>query len=107
MDTKLFLKNLRASYPNNIIIIIIFIIGHLNITSLRKRFEILSSLIVDTFDIFMLSETELDHTFTSAQFSIKGFSVPHRLDCNEKGGKILLYATETLIILPLKKYSLP
>ena len=53
----------------------------------------------------MLSETELDDTFTSAQFSIKRFSVPHRLDCNEKGGKILL--RETLITLPLKKYSLP
>ena len=110
MDAKLFLKNLRASYLNNIIIIIliiIFIIGHLDITSLRNKFEILSSLIADTFDIFMLSETELDDTFTSAQFSIKRFSVPHRFDCNEKGGKILLYARETLITLPLKKYSLP
>ena len=45
--------------------------GHLNINSIRNKFEILSSLIADTFDIFMLSETKLDDTFTSAQFSIK------------------------------------
>ena len=100
MDAKLFLKSLRASYPNNIII------GHLNINSLRNKFEILSSLIADTFNIFMLSETKLEDTFTSAQFSIKGFSVPYRLDRNGKGGGILLYVRETLIVLPLKKYSL-
>ena len=45
--------------------------GHLKINSIRNKFEILSSLIADTFDIFMLSETKLDDTFTSAQFSIK------------------------------------
>ena len=54
-------KNLRASYPNNIVI------GHLNINSLRNKFEILSTLIADTFDIFILSETKLDNTFTSAK----------------------------------------
>ena len=42
VDAKLFLKSLRASYPNNIII------GHLNINSLRNKFEILSSLIVNS-----------------------------------------------------------
>ena len=57
-DAKLFLKNLRACYPY------IIITGHLNINSLRNQFEILPSLIVDTFDIFMLSETKLDDTFT-------------------------------------------
>ena len=45
VDVKLFLKNLRAGYPNNIIV------GHLNINSLRNKFEILSSLLADTFDI--------------------------------------------------------
>ena len=43
----------------------------------------------------MLSETKLDDTFTSAQFSIKGFFVPHTLDHYDKGGRILLYVRET------------
>ena len=64
VDAELFLKNFRANYLNNTII------GHLNINSLSNQFEILSSLIADTFDIFMLSETNLDDAFTSAQFSI-------------------------------------
>ena len=53
------------------------------------------------------SEIKLDDTFTSAQFSIKGFFVPHGLSHNDKGGEILLYVRETLIVLPLKKYYLP
>ena len=55
----------------------------------------------------MLSETKLDDSFTSAQFSIKGFFVPHRLDRNDKGGGSLLYVRETSVVLLLKKYSLP
>ena len=55
----------------------------------------------------MLSETKLHDTFTSAQFSIKGFFVPHRLDHNDKGGGIMLYLRKISIVFPLKKYSLP
>ena len=90
----------KSKYPNNIII------GHLNINSLRNKFEILSPSFADIFDIFMIPEIKLDDTFNSAQFSMNGFFVPHRLDYNDKGGEILLYVRETLIVLPLKKYSL-
>ena len=89
VDAKLLLKNLRVSYPTNIII------GHLNINPLRNKFEIFSSLIADTFDTFKLSETKLDDTFTLAQFSINGFFVLHRLD------------RKKLIVLPLEKYAYP
>ena len=78
VDAKLLLKILRVSYPKNIII------GYLNINSLRNKFEILSSLTADTFDIFMLSETKLDNTFSSTQFSMNRFFIPHRLDRNVK-----------------------
>ena len=53
-------------------------------------FEILSSLIACAYDIFMLSETELDDTFTSAQCSIKWFFVSHRIERYDKGGGILI-----------------
>ena len=58
-------------------------------------------------DILMLSETKLDSTFPSIQFLINGFSVPHRLDRNSKGGGILLYVRDKIIVLPLNRYSLP
>ena len=37
----------------------------------------------------------------------KSFSVPHRLDRNSKGGDILLYVRDEIIVLPLNRYSLP
>ena len=58
-------------------------------------------------DILMLSETKLDSTFPSIQFLINGFSVSHRLDQNNKGGGILLYVKDKIIVLPLNRYSLP
>ena len=82
------------------------IIGHLNINFIRNKFEMLSMSVVQYVDILMLSEA-LDSTFPSIQFLINGFSVPHRLDRNSKGGGILLYVRDKIIVLPLNRYSLP
>ena len=56
-------------------------------------------------DILMLSETKLESTFPSIQSLINGFSVPRRLDRNSKGGDILLYVKDKIIVLPLNRYS--
>ena len=66
----------------------------------------LSRSVAQYVDILMLSETKLDSTFPSIQFLINGFSVPHRLDQNSKGGGILLYVRDKIIVLPLNRYSL-
>ena len=58
-------------------------------------------------DILKLSETKLDSTFPSTQFLINGFSIPHKPDRNSRGGGILLYVREKIIVLALNKYSLP
>ena len=83
------------------------IIGHLNINSIHNKFEMLSMSVVQYVDILVLSETKLDSTFPSIQFLINGFSVPHRIDQNSKGGGILSYVREKIIVLPLKRYSVP
>ena len=67
----------------------------------------MSSLIADTSEILMLSETKLDDSFTVAQLSINGFFFPHRLGCKGKGGGILFYVREGLIVLPLRKFFSP
>ena len=95
LDDMLVLKNLRVNYPNNIII------GHLNINSIRNKFEMLSLSVAQYVDILMSSETKLDSTFLSTQFLINGFSVPHGLDRNSKGGGILLSIRDKIIVLPL------
>ena len=82
-------------------------ISHWNINSIHNKFEILSMSVMQYVDILMLSETKLDSTFLSTQFLINGFSVPHRLDQNSKGGGILLYVRDKIIVLPLNRYSLP
>ena len=46
----------------------------------------------------MLSETKLDSTFPSTQFLINDFSIPDRLDRNSKGGGILLYPRDKIIV---------
>ena len=83
------------------------ITGHLNINSICNKFEMLSMSVAQYVDILMLSETKLDSTFPSIQFLINGFSVPHRLDRNSKGGGILLYVRDKIIVLSLNRYSLP
>ena len=53
-DDMLVFKNLCVSYPNNIII------GHLNINSIRNKFQMLSLSVAQYVDILILSETKLD-----------------------------------------------
>ena len=97
----LVLKNLRVSYPDNMIE------SHLHINSIRNKFEMLSLSVAQYVDILMLSETKLDITFPSTQVLTNGFPVPRRLDRNSKGGGILLYVRDNIIILPLNRFSLP
>ena len=67
------LKALRLKNVNKLII------AHLNINSLRNKFEFPISLIKDNIDVFMISETKLDQSFPNNQFIINGFSTPLRL----------------------------
>ena len=60
------LKSLRKDNLNKLIF------AHLNINSIRNKFELLG------------------------QFLIEGFCTPYRLDCNSKGGGILLYVREDI-----------
>ena len=62
------------------------IIGHLNINSLRNKFDALKCMIKDNIDICVVSETNLDESFPLGQFEISGFSPPLRVDRNKEGG---------------------
>ena len=48
------------------------LIGHLNINSLRNKFEILVPSIAVTLDILMISETKFDEPYPVSQFLIPG-----------------------------------
>lgn len=91
------LSKLKSNHPNRLII------GHLNINSLRHKFDFLRHEINGKIDILMISETKLDSSFPIAQFSIEGFSTPYRLDRNKFGGGIILYVREDIPSQRVKK----
>ena len=75
------------------------IICHLNINSIRNKFDMLDE-IVKTFDIFLISEWKLDKTFPINQFSIRVYKI-FRRDCNRFGGGLRLYIkTKTFHVSP-------
>ena len=50
-------------------------IGQLNISSIRNKFEMLTSLIVNKIDVLLLSDN-MDETFPLEQFLVSGFAKP-------------------------------
>ena len=72
------------------------IIAHLNINSLRNKFEFLVDQIKGKVDLLMVAETKLDKSFPQGQFKISGFSRPFRLDRNSNGGGIMLFVREDI-----------
>ena len=66
-------------------------IGHRNVNSVRNKFEVHSNSIKGNLDILMISQTKLDSTFLSNQFTVEGYAAPIRFHRNGRGGGILLY----------------
>ena len=65
------------------------IVGHLNINSIRNKFEFLEDVINRNLDIILLLETKLDDSFPSVQFVLKG--VTYSFDRDSKGGRLFFY----------------
>ena len=72
------------------------VIGHLNINSLRNKFESLKLLVRGNIDILVITESKLDNTFPSQQFAIEGYSLPYRLDKNAASGGVIIYVREDI-----------
>ena len=92
-------KNERLSDPSPVII------GHLNITSFRNKYEMFAEFIKN-FNIFLTSESKLDDSFPNKQFHINGFKI-FRCDCNRYGSGLVLYIHEGIPCKPLKTYKPP
>ena len=72
------------------------IFAHLNINSIRNKFENLSQLIRSKIDVLLISETKIDDSFPKGQFLMDGFSAPYRLDRNCQGGGLMLFLREDI-----------
>ena len=82
-------KNYKLENRKNITI------GHLNVNSLRNKFISIEELIKSKLDIFLVSETEIDHSFLNHQFSVDGYKT-YRIDRNNFLGGLLFCVNENI-----------
>ena len=71
-------------------------IAHLNINSLRSKFENLVDQVPDNIEILMILKTKLDDSFPVGQFLIKRYSSPYMLDRYSQEGGIVLFVMEDI-----------
>ena len=83
------------------------IIGHININSIKNKFEILKSMLSEVLDVLMITETKLNDSFPEQQFHIEGFNIPFRLDRNRHGEGLLLHVRNNNNAVFLKSYVFP
>ena len=85
------LDNLRRKNLNKIIF------AHLNINSVRNKFNQLADLIKGKIDVLMISKSKIDDSFPDSQFSLDGVSTLYRLDRNRNGGGIMLFVCRDIL----------
>ena len=96
------LSSLRKKTLNRLIL------AHLNINSIRNKFDQLVNGIKGNTDVLMISKTKLDDSFPSMQFLIEGCGPPYRLDRNSHGGGILYMCVKTFRakLIPMKNCTI-
>ena len=82
------LHEINLKNPNRLIF------AHININSLRNKFEMLQEVIGNNIDVLLISETKLDASFPSSQFILDGLTTPYRLDRTQYEGGIVLFMRE-------------
>ena len=97
-DEMLRLRKLRIKNPNKIIV------AHLNINSIRNKFEMLSLLLYGVIDILTICETKINDFFPTKHFITEGNSTIYRLDRNDRDGGIIIIVKDNLLTFRLDKY---
>ena len=85
------LKKIRINNVNTVVT------GHVNIDSIKNKFDMLSSMVKDNIDILTVAETKLDSSFPQAQFRMEWYAPPFRYDRNSHGGGILLLSEKIFL----------
>ena len=84
------LRDIRIKNLNHIVF------AHLDINSLRNKFDLLTDLIMGNVSVLVISKKKLDDSFPTGQFEIPGFASPFRLDRNQNGGGIIVFVREDI-----------
>ena len=67
------------------------IFAHLNIDSVRNKFDLHAEQVTGSTNVLIISETKIDESVPVGNLLLRGFSVPYRSERDSKGGGILLY----------------
>ncbi len=97
-DPKYILQELKLKCNKNVVI------SHINVNSIRNKFDNLRNIIAGNVDILLVSETKLDDSFPAKQFLIEGYSLPFRLDRSGRAGGLLLFVREDIPSKALKTH---
>ena len=54
-------------------------------------FDNLKTIINENLDILCIAESKIDKSFTTAQFNLRGYQKPYRLDVSDRKGGLLVY----------------
>ena len=84
-ECNITLKTIRSDNANKLVF------AHLNINSIRDKFEFSATQVKGKIVVLMISETKIDESFPKGNFLIEGFSTPCRLGRDSKGRGIMLY----------------
>ena len=90
IDVKTVLKSIHPENTNKLVF------AHININSLRNKFELIVDQVKGNIDVLIISETKIVHSFPLGNFLIGGFSKTTKLDRDSLGGGILLYVREDI-----------
>ena len=85
------LKKVKLNNVNRLVI------GHININSLRNKYEYLKTQIKGNIDILVITESTLGESFPTQQFAIDGYSLAYRFDRNINGGGVVIYIREDIL----------
>ena len=72
------------------------VFGHLNINSIRNKFELLNEQLKGNIDVLMISKPKVEDSFPIRNFLIDGFSTSYRSDRDSKEGGIMLFVKEDM-----------
>ena len=97
-------KNLRLIRQENLNRIIL---AHLNINSIRNKFDLLANQTTGNVDVLAISETKFDASFPIDQFEIPGFPTLFRRDRDQYGGGLLVFVREDTPAKHLSSESTP
>ena len=97
-DVKSSLRSLKLRNVNRLIF------GQINISSIRKNFKLLFSLVSNNIDVLLISKTKIDNTFLVSRFCAPGYSAPFRFHHTGNGRDILLYVKKHIPCRTLIKF---